>query len=118
MSGGERLAIPEIHTVAIRKHSVILNSSAYKKWADESNSVLINPNGKTPVYDGMFFHEGAPYNQGNIYDFDEDEFIAGCEKAIERVKDSRVNNEGLLLQEKFTYEKTTDAILEKMQENQ
>ena len=91
---------------------------AYKEWANEKNSVLVNPSGKIPVYDGMFFQEGAPYNQGNIYDFNEDEFIDACEQAIKRVKESRVNKEGLLLQENFTYEKTTDAILEKMQENQ
>ena len=51
----------------------------------------MNPSGKIPVYDGMFFQEGTPYNQGNIYDFDEDEFIEACEKVIERVKASRVN---------------------------
>ena len=78
----------------------------------------MNPSGKIPVYDGMFFQEGTPYNQGNIYDFDEDEFIEACEKVIERVKASRVNKEGLSLQEEFTYEKTTDSILEKIKEGQ
>ena len=66
----------------------------------------------------MFFQEGTPYNQGNIYDFDEDEFIEACEKVIERVKASRVNKEGLSLQEEFTDEKTTDSILEKIKEGQ
>ena len=98
------------------KHAVILNASAYKEWANEDNSVLVNPSGKIPVYDNMFFKEGTPYNQGNIYDFNEDEFISACEEVIEKVKTKRVNEEGLLLQEKFTYEKTTDSILEKMQE--
>ena len=118
LSGGEGWALPEFQSVAMGKHAVILNASAYKEWANEKNSVLVNPSGKIPVYDGMFFQEGAPYNQGNIYDFNEDEFIDACEQAIKRVKESRVNKEGLLLQENFTYEKTTDAILEKMQENQ
>ena len=118
MSGGEGWALPEFQSVAMGKHAVILNVSAYKEWANESNSVLVNPSGKIPVYDGMFFQEGTPYNQGNIYDFDEDEFIEACEKVIERVKASRVNKEGLSLQEEFTYEKTTDSILEKIKEGQ
>ena len=75
MSGGEGWALPEFQSVAMGKHAVILNASAYKEWANEKNSVLVNPSGKIPVYDGMFFQEGAPYNQGNIYDFNEDEFI-------------------------------------------
>ena len=116
MSGGEGWALPEFQSVAMGKHAVILNASAYKEWANEDNSVLVNPSGKIPVYDNMFFKEGTPYNQGNIYDFNEDEFISACEEVIEKVKANRINEEGLLLQEKFTYEKTTDSILEKMQE--
>ena len=53
----------EFHSVAMGKHSVTLNASGYKQWANEENSVLVNPSGKVPVYDGMFFHEGQPYNQ-------------------------------------------------------
>jgi glycosyltransferase involved in cell wall biosynthesis len=118
MSGGEGWALPEFQSVAMGKHAVILNASAYKEWADEINSVLVNPSGKIPVYDGMFFQEGTPYNQGNIYDFNEDEFIAACEQVVERVKISRTNKDGLALQHRFTYEKTTDAILEKIKEMQ
>ena len=114
MSGGEGWGLPEFHSVAMGKHSVVLNASSYKEWANEKNSVLVNPNGKIPVYDKMFFHEGQPFNQGNIYDFDQDEFIHSCEQAIERVKNNKVNEEGLLLQEEFTYEKTADAIIEQI----
>lgn len=114
MSGGEGWGLPEFHSVAMGKHSVVLNASSYKEWANEKNSVLVNPNGKIPVYDKMFFHEGQPFNQGNIYDFDQDEFIHCCEQAIERVKNNKVNEEGLLLQEEFTYEKTADAIIEQI----
>ena len=74
--------------------SVTLNASGYKQWANEENSVLVNPSGKVPVYDGMFFHEGQPYNQGNIYDFEEDAFIAACEDVIKRVEQNRVNEAG------------------------
>ena len=66
----------------------------------------------------MFFHEGQPFNQGNIYDFDEDAFVHGCEEAVKRVEADRLNKAGLELQEKFTYEKTTDLILKELQELQ
>jgi hypothetical protein len=59
----------------------------------------------------MFFHQGQEFNQGNIFDWSEDAFIEGCEKAIARVKQSRINQEGLKLQEQFTVRKTTEQIL-------
>ena len=114
MSGGEGWGLPEFQSVALGKHSVILNATAYKEWATSDNSVLVEPNGKEEVYDGMFFKKGAPFNQGNIYSFDEDAFIDGCEKAVERYKASPVNTEGVKLQEEFTYSKTVDAITEIM----
>ena len=111
MSGGEGWGLPEFHSTAIGKHCVALNASGYKSWANEDNAVLVNPSSKTPVYDGMFFHENQPYNQGNIYDFDESAFIKGCEDVIQRVEQNRVNEAGLKLQKEFTYEKTVEQIL-------
>lgn len=112
MSGGEGWGLPEFHSVAMGKHAVIMNATGYKEWANSENSVLIDPSEKISSVDGVFFHDKAEYNQGRIFDFDEDEFIAGCEKAIERVESNPDNESGLNLQEKFTYEKTTDQILE------
>ena len=118
MSGGEGWGLPEFHSVAMGKHAVVLNASGYKSWANETNSVLVNPNGKTPAYDGMFFHEGQPFNQGNIYDFDPDEFVHACEEAIKRVEENKVNEAGLSLQNDFTYENTTNLILEEIKKVQ
>ena len=114
MSGAEGWGLPEFQSVALGKHAVILNATAYKEWATPENVVLVEPNGKTEAYDGAFFKKNAPTNQGNIYTFDEDDFIEGCEKAIERHKNSSVNTEGLKLQEDFTYSKTVDSIMEAM----
>jgi len=114
MSGGEGWGLPEFQSVALGKHAVILNASAYKEWATESACVLVEPNGKEEAYDGVFFKKGAPFNQGNIYTFDEDAFIEGCEKAVERYKASPENTVGLELQNKFTYKNTVEAIMEVM----
>tara|TARA_Y100001973_G_C5199944_1_gene336844 strand:+ start:1195 stop:2286 length:1092 start_codon:yes stop_codon:yes gene_type:complete len=111
MSGGEGWGLPEFQSVAMGKHSVILNCNGYKSWANESNSVLVQPNGKIPAYDGRFFQKGSGANQGGIFDFDEDSFIEGCEQAIKRLKENKVNEEGLKLQDEFTVSKTFDAIL-------
>ena len=111
MSGGEGWGLPEFHSVGLGKHAVILNAHAYKGWANNENAVLVNPSEKIPATDGIFFHQNSPYNQGSIFDFHEDEFIAGCETAISRVESSRVNSNGLKIREDFSGEKFLDAIL-------
>ena len=116
LSGGEGWGLPEFQSVALGKHSVILNATGYKDWANEENSVMVQPNGKRDVYDGVFFHKGQQFNQGNTFTFDDDEFIEGCEKAIERYRSNPVNEEGIKLQEKFTYKNTVDKIIEVIEE--
>jgi hypothetical protein len=112
MSGGEGWGLPEFHSVALGKHAVILNAHAYKEWANENNSTLVNPNSKMEVYDNMFFHKGQMFNQGNIFDFDSEEFISACEKAIAKVVSNKLNTEGLKLQQEFSSEKMVDRILQ------
>ena len=111
MSGGEGWGLPEFHSVGLGKHAVVLNATSYKEWANTDNAVMIEPSGKTEIYDNKFFIKGAPFNQGSIFDFNEDEFIAGCEKAIENYEQNPVNENGLKLQKDFTYEKLADQLL-------
>jgi len=111
MSGGEGWGLPEFHSVGLGKHAVILNAHGYKSWADEKNSVLVEPSGKIDVYDDMFFKQGQAFNQGQIFDWKEEDFIKGCYEAIERVKTSPVNEEGKMLQKTFSYEGMTDKLL-------
>jgi len=111
MSGGEGFGLPEFQSLALGKHGIILDAHAYKTWANDKNAVLVKPAGKIPVYDGLFFQQGSPFNQGNIYDWNADEFIAACEEAIKRVEAKPLNEEGLKLQQEFTYAKTLDGIL-------
>lgn len=111
MSGGEGWGLPEFQSVAIGKHAVILNAHGYKEWANENNSVLVNPNGKIEVYDNMFFNKGQIFNQGNIFDFDADDFLNACDKAIERVKKQKINTSGIELQNKFNSEIFVENVL-------
>tara|TARA_Y100000004_G_scaffold194757_1_gene260121 strand:+ start:429 stop:1514 length:1086 start_codon:yes stop_codon:yes gene_type:complete len=112
MSGGEGWGLPEFHSVAIGKHAVMLNASSYKDWISNENSVIVEPKGKIDVYDGAFFTEGSAYNQGKIFDFDEDDFISACEESIKRVESNRTNEKGLALQDEFPVSRMTNSILQ------
>ena len=115
-SSAEGWGLPEFQSVAIGKHAVILNATGYKEWATEDNSVLIQPNGKVKLYDGVFFKEGMPFSQGSGYDWSEKDFYDALDKAVNRFKANPVNEEGLKLQNKFTYKNTVDKILSELSE--
>jgi hypothetical protein len=111
MSGGEGWGLPEFQSVALGKHAVILNCSGYKDWATDKNSILVNPCGKIDADDGVFFRKGQAFNQGNIYDFEDTDFLNACDAAIERFKADKFNSEGIKLQTKFTYRQTAEKLL-------
>ncbi|MAH51389.1 hypothetical protein CMI37_36570 [Candidatus Pacearchaeota archaeon] len=110
MSGAEGWNLPAFNASALGKWSIVLNASSHKDWANEENSILIQPNGKEPAADGVFFSPDGPFNQGNIYTFDPDELVASMEKAEETCQQE--NKEGLKLQESFTYSNTLDKIID------
>lgn len=111
MSGAEGFGLPEFQSIALGKHAVLLKAHSYLDWATDDMVTWVNPTGKTPAYDGVFFQKGQPFNQGNIYDFNDDEFIAACEAAIKRVEAGRVNLSGLTLQQSFSKERFVDGII-------
>ena len=94
------------------KHGVILNAHAYRDWANKDNATMVEPSGKIEVYDNMFFQKGSIFNQGNIYDFNEDDFLSACEKTCEKVRLSKINENGLKLQDQFTTEKFLEDVLD------
>lgn len=109
MSGGEGRDLPAYHSVALGSHIVALNAHAYRDYLTEENAVLVNPNGKRPAADGVFFHPNTPFNSGNFFDFGDDEFVAAMEEAERRAK-AGINTKGLDLQ-KVTYSDTVDILL-------
>ena len=104
MSGGEGWGLPEFHSVAMGKYGVIMNAHGYKSWANESNSILVNPSSKIEAEDGLFFRKNIPYNQGSIFDFSEDDFISATELAISKYNKNPINENGLKLQQQFSLE--------------
>jgi hypothetical protein len=110
MSGAEGWNLPSFNATCLGKWSIVLDSTAHKDWASKDNSLLISPSGKEEVYDNIFFKKGSEFNQGNIYTFDDDEFISAMEKAETICK--KENTEGKKLKHKFTYKNTLEKILE------
>lgn len=110
LSGAEGWNLPSFNATALGKWSIVLNATSHKDWANDKNAILVEPSGKIPCYDGQFFHQGQPFNQGHIYDFNDDEVISKMEEAESRCKQENV--EGLKLQKDFSYGKTVDKILE------
>lgn len=112
LSGAEGWNLPAFNASCLGKWSLVLNNTSHKDWANDKNSILIEPNGTESAEDGMFFHKNQPFNQGNINTFNEDDLISKLEYA-ETFK-GKTNKEGEKLKEKFTYSNTVDSILKQM----
>jgi len=112
MSGGEGWGLPEFQSVALGKHAVMLDAHAYRDWANRENSVMVESTNKIDCTDGFFFKKGASTNQGQIFDWKEEDFLAACDEAIERLRENKVNEKGRELQEKFSYSNTLDKLLD------
>jgi hypothetical protein len=110
LSGAEGWDLPSFNATCLGKWSIVLNATSHKDWANDQNSILIEPSGQEPIYDSFFFSEGSGYNQGNMFSWNEDDVIAAMQTAVSKV--SSVNNNGIELGKKLTYANTVDRILE------
>lgn len=113
LSGAEGWNLPAFNATALGKWSIVYNHTGHQSWATKDNSILLEPPINTDeIYDNMFFHKGQNYNQGFKYSFNEDQVIQAMETAADKCKST--NTEGLKLQEDFSYSKTVDQILSKL----
>lgn len=112
MSGGEGWGLPEFQSIGIGKHAVLLNAHSYKTWATPDMATFVQPSGKISAIDNMFFKQGEPFNQGNIFDWNDEEFLVACEIAVKKAQANPVNSAGLVLPEKYSKEVFTDKVIE------
>lgn len=110
LSGAEGWNLPAFNCSALGKWSIVLNATSHKDWATKDNSILVQPNGQVPAYDGIFFQQGQPFNQGSIYTWDDEEVVAAMELAVQKAK--TLNTNGEKLKEQFTWSKSLDRIME------
>ena len=73
---------------------------------------MVKPTGKEPAYDGMFFAQGQPFNQGNIYSVTEEAIIDAFERAEKACVN--INKNGVKLGKTLTYSNTVDKLLEQI----
>jgi hypothetical protein len=111
LSGAEGWGLPSFNSCALGKWPIVLNCTSHKDWATDKNSILVEPTGKEPAYDGQFFFKGTPFNQGNISTFSKDSFLESTEKAVSLINNGVINAEGLKLRSDFSYSNTLDKIL-------
>ena len=109
LSSAEGWNLPSFNATALGKWSVVLNATAHKDWATKDNCILIEPSSLRDCYDEIFFKKGNAFNQGQFFDISEEEIESAIIKSLEYAK--KPNNEGLKLQNSFTYEKTVETIL-------
>lgn len=110
ISASEAWNFPAANSAALGKTVIVTNVGGHKDWANEENSILIEPDGMEPVYDGVHFFQNQPFNQGNYFKFSDESIIVAFEKAEKIGK--TINIKGLELQQKFSYKNTVDKILE------
>lgn len=109
LSSSEGWNLPSFNATCLGKWSVVLNATAHKDWANQENSILIEPSRMKEAYDNVFFHKGAPFNQGEFFDITDDEMQSAILKSVDYAK--KPNPKGEELKEKFTYRATTESIL-------
>jgi len=111
LSGAEGWNLPVFNSTCLGKWPIVLNSTSHKDWANEKNSILIEPNSKEPIYDDRFFKEGGEFNQGHMYTFTKEDFKNAVNKAIDKYNSKPYNVLGASLKKKYSYKNTLDTIL-------
>lgn len=115
ISLAEGFNLPSFNSTCLGKWSIVLNATAHKDWATKDNCILVEPNGAQNAADGVFFHNGGPFNQGNVYSVSDEAIIKAMDIAEQKAHTYNVN--GSKLKEKFTYAKTIDSILDIINKN-
>jgi len=109
LSGAEGWNLPAFNATCLGKWSIVLNATAHMDWANSNNSIMVQPNGTEPCYDGKFFQEGSSFNQGHIYTWDSDIVSQAMDEAVS--KKGQNNTNGELLKEEFSYSSSVDRLL-------
>lgn len=111
LNSAEGTNLPLLNCLGLGKHAVVHNATGHKDFCNTRNSVLIESKGQEPIYDGVFFHQGAPFNQGHMPSINYDDVLAAYDKALQRFREKSFNEEGTKIQQEFTVGKTVDSLL-------
>lgn len=112
ISPSESWNIPPFTSTALGKWSIVTASMGNLGWANEENSIMIQPCGMRPSHDGVFFKEGGDYSQGEFYDVSDEEILKSMERAEQKI--GQPNTAGLMLQKTHSWKNSLDHILEQV----
>lgn len=115
LSLAESWNLPAFNMTALGKWSIVLNAHGHRSWSTPLSSIQISPNGKEKMTDGIFFNDVGPFNIGNRYTWDEKEVENAMDLAVKKAKTPNIIGEEL--QNVFTYSKTVDYIINKIEED-
>lgn len=111
LSGAEGWGLPCFNAICMEKVAVVLNAHAHKDYANEENSILVEPNGVSSIADGVFFQDGAPFNQGNMFTFSQEAAHEAYKKALDKLEKGVSVEAAAVVREKFSVRKTVDKLL-------
>lgn len=115
MSSCEGFNLPAFQAICLGKVSVMLDAHAHKDYKSDVSCVLVPSSGMRPAIDGIFFHKGAEFNQGEWFDFKDEDFKDALWKSVEVLQTTEKSiflENALKIKEKFSYSASTDKILE------
>ncbi len=101
--------LPCYHSTTLGSWPIALDAHCYKDYLNKDNAILIEPSGKIPAIDGIFFRNDGLQNTGNWFTYTDESFYAACSLAEEKSKQG-INLKGLELQ-RDTYKETVDILL-------
>lgn len=112
LSGAEGWNLPCFNSTALGAWPIVLNATSHKDWANEENSILVEPSSKSSIIDNKFFFAHSEFNQGHMYNFSENDFNQATDIAINKVVNKQENIKGKQIRKNFTYKNTLENILQ------
>lgn len=114
MSGGEGFDLPFFQSLCLGKHAVCLKAHVYEDYTNENMVTYVTPKGMRDVYDNIFFHPNQTFNQGKIFDYQDEDLSSAFDLVFDKYRAKSVNEEGRKLKEIYTWEKTSQIVLENL----
>lgn len=109
LSGAEGFNLPCFNMIALNKICVVLDAHSHKDFIEGEHVFKVQPSGTEPIYDGLFFVLGNPFNQGLMYTFDDNDAKKAIEEAVNYFKNGGKIKSGLST--KFSVSNTVDKLL-------
>lgn len=109
--------LPLLEAMACGKFNIATNYSGHTEFCDKNTTLLIDPTGKIPAVDGMWFRENSKTNCGEWITYDEDQLIEHMRAIYQTYKSGMIlNNYAISRSLDFTWNNSTTKIIEELQE--